>query len=100
MQHCKVAFVRHCSTAHFKVAFVRHDSMSCVQVGMPEFELVDLPGLQAFPEERYQATSQLIDHYLQQPDTLILCVIDATTPALDSSLALKMLISWAVQSLL
>lgn len=53
-------------------------------------ELIDLPGLQLFPEAQEQLTSRLANRYLQEPDTLVLCVVDATIPALDSSIALKM----------
>lgn len=57
---------------------------------MPDFEFVDLPGIQTFPEEQYRRTSQLVCEYLGGADTLVLCVVDATAPALDGSLAMKM----------
>lgn len=62
-----------------------------VQDDIPDFEFVDLPGIQTFPEEQFKRTSQLVRAYLEEPDTLVLCVVDATTPALDSSLALMMI---------
>lgn len=54
------------------------------------FELVDLPGIQLFPNELYKQTTELVNRYLRTEDTLVLCVVDATIPALDSSVALKM----------
>ena len=63
--------------------------MIVVQDDVPDFEFVDLPGIQTFPEEQLKRTSQLVSKYLSEPDTLVLCVVDATTPALDSILALK-----------
>jgi len=51
---------------------------------------VDLPGIQTFPEQLKKQTTQLVSSYLQEPDTLVLCVVDATTPALDSTVALEM----------
>ena len=58
---------------------------------VPTFELVDLPGIQAFPEEHRRSTTDLVSKYLNKPDTLILCVVDATIPSLDSSVALGMI---------
>ena len=61
-----------------------------VQVDVPTIELVDLPGIQLFPNELYEQTTALVNRYLSAKDTLVLCVVDATIPALDSSVALKM----------
>lgn len=60
------------------------------QVDVPTIELVDLPGIQLFPSDLYKQTTELVNSYLRAKDTLVLCVVDATIPALDSSVALKM----------
>lgn len=60
------------------------------QVDVPTIELVDLPGIQLFPDDLYKQTTGLVKSYLCAKDTLVLCVVDATIPALDSSVALKM----------
>lgn len=57
---------------------------------VPTFELIDLPGIQAFPEDQQRCTRDLVSDYLNKPDTLVLCVVDATIPSLDSSQALGM----------
>ena len=57
---------------------------------IPTIELVDLPGIQLFPNDLYEQTTVLVNSYLCAKDTLVLCVVDATIPALDSSIALKM----------
>lgn len=57
---------------------------------VPTFELIDLPGIQEFPEEQQRCTRDLVSNYLNKPDTLVLCVVDATIPSLDSSPALGM----------
>lgn len=57
---------------------------------MPTIELVDLPGIQLFPNDLYEQTTELVNSYLHVKDSLVLCVVDATIPALDSSIALKM----------
>ena len=61
-----------------------------LQVDVPTLELIDLPGLQLFPDAQAQLTSQLANNYLQEPNTLVLCVFDARIPALTDSLALTM----------
>ena len=60
------------------------------QLDVPTIELVDLPGIQLFPSDLYEQTTELVNSYLSAKDTLVLCVVDATIPALDSSVALKL----------
>ena len=62
-----------------------------VQADVPTFEVVDLPGIQTFPEQQEQKTTQLVSKYLNKPNTLVLCVVDATTAAFDTSVALKLI---------
>ena len=61
-----------------------------VQVDVPTFELIDLPGIQLFPEQQEKLTIDLANQYLAEEDTLVLCVVDATLPSLTDSTALKM----------
>ena len=63
---------------------------TAVQVDVPTFELIDLPGLQLFPEQQEKLTMDLANKYLAEEDTLVLCVVDATLPSLTDSAALKM----------
>ena len=58
---------------------------------VPTFELIDLPGIQALPEEHKRCSIDLVSKYLNMPDTLVLCVVDATIPSLDNSEALGMI---------
>ena len=58
---------------------------------VPTLELVDLPGIQAFPEDQCKMTTDLVSEYLTEKETLVLCAVDATIPAFDGSLALQML---------
>lgn len=60
------------------------------QVDVPTIELVDLPGIQLYPQDLCEQTTELVKSYLQGDDTLVLCVVDATIPSLDSSVAVKM----------
>lgn len=61
-----------------------------MQVGVPTIELVDLPGIQLYPPKVERETVSLVSKYLADPETLVLCVVDATIPSLDSSPAVKM----------
>ena len=61
-----------------------------MQAGVPTFQVVDLPGIQTCRAAQEKATTELVSSYLKQPDTLVLCVLDATTTAFDSSFALKL----------
>lgn len=62
-----------------------------MQADVPTFTFVDLPGIQTYPEEQEKATSDLVNTYLSRPSTLVLCVVDATTAAFDTSVALKLI---------
>lgn len=66
-------------------------TVTICQVDVPTLELVDLPGIQTFPEDSRKSTTNLVHNYLSKPDTLILCVVDATIPSLDSSIAMQMI---------
>ena len=62
-----------------------------LQRDVPTFEFVDLPGLQTYPAELKEQTTQLVSRYLSEPDTLVLCVVEATTSALDSTNPVEMI---------
>ncbi len=59
------------------------------QVEMPSCEFVDLPGIQAFPSQHFAHSIGLLSKYIKDADTIVLCVVNATSPALGST-ALKM----------
>lgn len=59
---------------------------------MPTFDFVDLPGIQSVPEEDRLQTEELVKSYIEDPNTLVLCVLAATDAALDLGAALKLLI--------
>lgn len=61
-----------------------------MQADIPTLEFVDLPGIQTYPEQREKATTDLVNTYLNKPNTLVLCVVEATTAAFDTSVALKL----------
>ncbi len=60
-----------------------------MQMDVPTFEFIDLPGLQTVPEYAQQ-TSDLLYKYLNMENTLVLCVISATNDALDGDVAFGM----------
>ena len=55
---------------------------------IPTFEYVDLPGLRGYPPTMAATIKALVKKYLVQPNTLVLCVVPATTPRITSSQAL------------
>ena len=62
-----------------------------LQVNVPTFDFIDLPGLQSVPEEARVQTEGLVKMYIRDTNTLVLCVVEGTDSALDSRLALKIL---------
>lgn len=56
---------------------------------MPTFEFIDLPGIQTLLEEDRVMTEGLVQQYIRDPNTLVLCVVEATEGRLDNSNALK-----------
>jgi GTP-binding protein EngB required for normal cell division len=65
---------------------------------MPDLELLDLPGLREFPESMRDASKALVARYLQDPNTLVLCVVPAATTRLTSSQAIGMVLEHKKQS--
>ena len=55
---------------------------------IPTFEYVDLPGLRGYPLTMAATIKALVKKYLVQPNTLVLCVVAATTQRITSSQAL------------
>lgn len=51
---------------------------------MPTFTLVDIPGLRAFPQALMLATENLVDTYLRDPNTLVICVVPAAIDRLGT----------------
>ena len=58
---------------------------------MPTFDFVDLPGIQAVPEDFRKQTEGLVQKYIGDSNTLVICVLEATDAALDKGVALKLL---------
>ena len=58
---------------------------------VPTFECVDLPGLRGVPPHDKMIT-KLVKKYLRQPNTVVLCVMQATIPTIVSSVALGLVL--------
>lgn len=58
-------------------------------INLPTFEFYDLPGIRAYPEKESEATKNLCRKYLQDKNSIILCVI----PATDARLTINQTIS-------
>ena len=59
---------------------------------MPTFDFIDLPGIQSLPEEDRIQTERLVNSYISDPNTLVLCVVEGTDAVLDKGNALKVVI--------
>lgn len=55
-----------------------------VEKKVSEFELLDLPGIRAYPEEMAKQTINICEKYLNEKNSIILCVVPAPTPRLTS----------------
>jgi hypothetical protein len=53
-------------------------------LNLPIFEFYDLPGIRAYPPEMAKQTLELSEYYIQQANSIIVCVIPSTTPRLTS----------------
>jgi hypothetical protein len=58
---------------------------------LPNFEFYDLPGIRAYPAEMATKTKNLAEEYIKQPNTIILCVVPATTPRITSYLPIALI---------
>lgn len=52
----------------------------------------DLPGIIEYPDNLRQKSKSIVNKYIQQDNTLIICVVPASTPRLTSNQALGMVI--------
>lgn len=53
-------------------------------VGLSNFEFIDLPGIRAYPESLAIKTREINEKYISQDNTIILCIAQATTTRLTS----------------
>ena len=81
-----------CLSIHFQQFCVFYDFLLYLQVNVPTFDFIDLPGIQTLPEVDRLQTEGLVNSYICDSNTLVLCVLEATDAALDKGFALKALI--------
>jgi len=55
---------------------------------VPTLEIVDLPGIREAPEDLRAATKEIAYSYTRRPETIVLCVVPATSQRLQSSQAM------------
>jgi len=77
-----------------------HDEITVTIHGpdLPDFELIDLPGIREYPVDMAAASKELTNKYLSDEDTLVLCVVPATSPSLTSNQAIASIYSQKKQS--
>lgn len=60
-------------------------------MNVPTFDFIDLPGIQSLPEDDRVLTEGLVNSYIHDPNTLVLCVLVGSDDTLDKGAALKLL---------
>lgn len=59
-------------------------TISITDIDMPNFEFYDLPGIRTYPLETAETTTKLCKKYLLDKNSIVLCVVPATTTRLTS----------------
>ncbi|KAK9844227.1 hypothetical protein WJX84_005276 [Apatococcus fuscideae] len=64
---------------------------------VPTMEIVDLPGIRERPADAKQMTTAIVNEYLADEETLVLCVVDATFADLTSAQSIRFVETWRKQ---
>lgn len=67
------------------------------KLNAPTFTFIDLPGIRSYPAELKKSTEGLVEKYLTDPHTLVLCVVQASD-RLTSNQAIAKIIEMGKQS--
>ena len=59
-------------------------TVDITDVGVPTFEFYDLPGIRTYPLDAADTTMKLCKKYLKDKNSIVLCVVPATTTRLTS----------------
>ena len=62
------------------------------------FTVIDLPGIRAYPEDMAIMTHKIVNKYMDDPHTLIMCVVPATVPRLTSLEAIALIEKYKKQA--
>ena len=62
-----------------------------LQVNIPTFAFIDLPGVQSHPDQDRIQSEALVKKYIVGTNTLVLCVIPATDDTLDKGSAFRLI---------
>lgn len=63
----------------------------------PNFEFYDLPGIRTYPEDLAEKTVAISKKYLCDKDSIVICVVPATTPRLSSCQSIALVIQTEMQ---
>lgn len=72
-------------------------TVSISEINVPAFEFYDLPGIKAYPADLAAKTTNLCKKYLQDPNTIILCVVPATITILTTCQSIALIKSLNLQ---
>lgn len=60
-------------------------------IDMPTFEFLDLPGIRTYPDKVAIDTLEICRKYLQDKNSIVLCVVPATTPRLTAQRSIALI---------
>jgi GTP-binding protein EngB required for normal cell division len=66
-------------------------TVTIVDNDMPDFEMYDLPGIRTYPPDTAEKTMALCRKYLSDKNSIVLCVVPATTTRLTSSQSIALI---------
>lgn len=66
-------------------------------VNMPNFEFFDLPGIRSYPPALAEKTTSICRKYLQDKNSIVICVVPATTTSLTSCQSIALVIETHMQ---
>lgn len=66
-------------------------------VNMPNFEFYDLPGIRSYPPALAEKTTSICRKYLQDQNSIVICVVPATTTSLTSCQSIALVIETHMQ---
>lgn len=66
-------------------------------VNMPNFEFYDLPGIRSYPPVLAEKTTSICRKYLQDKNSIVICVVPATTTSLTSCQSIALVIETHMQ---
>lgn len=79
------------------VIYEQEIEITIKDLNMPNFEFFDLPGIRSYPPELAEKTTAICRKYLEDKNSIVICVVPATTPRLTSCQSIALIIETNMQ---